>query len=256
MDWFDCYCGFGVPAKPFGAVFPTTAELLDELDFCGVGEALVFHTAQQFDSPQAGNHFVVSETQLRPPEADYVGQASGQPRLHPTWAILPPQTECDVAGFLDDMRGHGVKALRAYPEEHRYLLGGITFGPLFEELAARRIPLLLGPHWQTVGDVLAEFPELTLVVVDHGSWGDDRFFRPLIERYPRLYLDTANYQLERGLTDFVRRYGPDRLLYGSGSPNIQMGAALLTLAQADMSDSAKAAIAGGNLRRLLSEART
>jgi hypothetical protein len=34
-----------------------------------------------------------------------------------------------------------------------------------------------------------------------------------------------------------------------------MGAALLTLAHADMPDEAKAAIAGGNLRRLLLEAR-
>jgi hypothetical protein len=122
-------------------------------------------------------------------------------------------------------------------------------------LVARKIPLFLGPRWQEAADLLREFPELTLVVVNHSDWGDDRLFRPLIERYPRLHLDTSNYQLERGLSDFVRKYGPDRLLYGSGSPNLQMGAALLTLAQADVSDDAKAAIAGGNLRRLLSEVR-
>jgi hypothetical protein len=153
------------------------------------------------------------------------------------------------------MKTHGVKALRAYPEEDRYLLNAVTFGALFEELVARRIPLFLGPQWQTVSDVLRDFPQLTLIVVDHGSWGDDRFFRPLIEQYPRLHLDTGNYQLERGLAEFVRTYGPDRLLYGSGAPNIQMGAALLTLAQADISDAAKSAIAAGNLRRLLSEVR-
>jgi hypothetical protein len=248
MDWFDCNCGFGVPAKPFGSVFAAPADLLDELDFCGasvacgVSEALVFHVAQQFESPQAGNQLVVTET-------------AGQPRLHPSWAILPPQTECDVAGFLDQMKRSGVRALRAYPEEGRYLLNGLTFGPLLEELVARRIPLLLGPHWQAADGLLREFPELTLVIVNHSDWGDDRFFRPLVEHYPRLHLDSSNYQLERGLADFVRKYGPDRLLYGSGSPNLQMGAALLTLAHADMPDEAKAAIAGGNLRRLLLEAR-
>jgi hypothetical protein len=242
MDWFDCNCGFGIPAKPFGSVFATAAELLDELDFCGVGEALVVHIAQQFESPQTGNQLVLTEI-------------ADQPRLHPAWAILPPQTEWDVASFVDGIKRHGVGALRAYPEEDRYLLNGLTFGPLLEELVGRRIPLFVGPYWQTVADLLGDFPELTLVVVDHGNWGDDRFFRPLIDRYPRLHLDTSSYQLERGLADFVRRYGPDRLLYGSGSPNIQMGAALLTLAHADIPDAAKVAIAGENLRRLLSEVR-
>jgi hypothetical protein len=34
---------------------------------------------------------------------------------------------------------------------------------------------------------------------------------------------------------------------------MQMGGSILTVAQADIADDAKAAIAGGNLRRLLSE---
>jgi hypothetical protein len=242
MDWFDCNCGIGVPAKPFGTVFAAAGELLDELDFCGVGDALVFHLAQQSESPQAGNGLLVAET-------------FNQPRLHPTWAILPPQTDCEVPAFLADMKKQGVRALRAYPEEYRYLLNGVTFGALLEELVALKIPLFLGPRWQEVTDLLGDFPKLTLVVINHSDWGDDRLFRPLIERYPRLHLDTSNYQLERGLSDFVRKYGADRLLYASGSPNLQMGAALLTLAQADMSDEAKAAIAGGNLRRLLLEVR-
>jgi hypothetical protein len=177
------------------------------------------------------------------------------PALHPTWAILPPQTDWEAAAFLAGMKAQGVRALRAYPEEHRYRLDALTLGPLLEELVARKIPLFLGPRWQEAADVLRDFPKLTLVVVDHSDWGDDRLFRPLIERFPRLHLDTSNYQLERGLSDFVRKYGPDRLLYGSGSPNFQMGAALLTLAQADMPEEAKAAVAGGNLRRLLSEVR-
>jgi uncharacterized protein len=242
MDLFDCNCGFGVPSKPFGSVFASPSDLLDELDFCGVAEALVFHVAQHQESPQTGNALIAKQT-------------AEHNRLHPTWAILPPQTDWETGSFLAEMARHGVRALRAYPEECRYLLNGVTFGPLLEELVRRRVPLLVGPRWQEVTALLGEFAELTLIVVNHSDWGDDRFFRPLIERYPRLHLDTSNYQLERGIADFVRRYGPDRLLYGSGSPNLQMGAALLTLAQADIPDEAEAAIAGGNLRRLLGDVR-
>ena len=169
--------------------------------------------------------------------------------------MLPAQTGelGTVEQFLAGMREHGVKALRAYPEENRYLLNGVTFGPLLEELTGRRIPLLVGPDWKGITSLLAEFPELTLIVVRHGSWGDDRYFRPLLERYRNLHVDTSNYQIDHGIEDVVRKYGPERLLYGSGSPELQMGASLLTAAQADIDDNAKAAIAGGNLRRVLAE---
>ncbi len=244
MNWFDCNCGFGLPAKPFGGVLARAADLLGEMDFCGVAEGLVYHVAMQGESPQAGNPLVLAETQ-------------GQPRLHATWAILPAQTGelGTVEDVLAAMGAQEVRALWAYPEEHRYLLNAMTFGSLLEELVARHIPLFVGPHWETVTALLADFPDLTLVVAGHGSWGDDRFFRPLVERYPKLYLDTSNYQLAGGLAGFVRTYGPDRLLYGSGAPDLQMGAALLTLAGADMPSEAKEAVAGGNLRRLLAEER-
>jgi len=242
LDWFDCNCGYGVPAKPLGVAMPTAGELAEELEFCGVGEALVYHVGMYGDSAQVGNRLVVEETK-------------GYPALHPTWAVLPPQTgeQGAVDGFLDSMRENGVKALRAYPEEHRFLLNGLTFGSLFEEIIPRRIPLFVRPDWRGITELLADFPELTLVIVGHGSWGEDRFFRPLIERYERLYLDTADHQLAEGLADFVGKYGPDRFLYSSGTPDLQMGAALVTLAGADMPQEAKEAIAGGNLRRLLSE---
>jgi len=244
LNWFDCNCGFGVRAKPLGGVLSRAADLLEEMDFCGVDEGLVYHVAMQAESPQAGNRLVLEETR-------------GQPRLHATWAILPPQTGelGTVEGFLAGMREHDVRALWAHPEEHRYLLNAITFGSLLEEVAARRIPLFVGPQWEMVTALLADFPDLTLVVAGHGNWGDDRFFRPLVERYPRLHLDTSNYQLAGGLADFVGRYGPARLLYASGAPDLQMGAALLTLAGCDMPSEAKEAIADGNLRRLLAEER-
>jgi hypothetical protein len=242
MEWFDCHAWFGVPVKSPVCFFATAEELIEEMDFCGAGDALVYHTSMLEDAPEVGNPRVVEET-------------ARQARLHPTWAILPAQTGelGTVDEFLAGMKTHGVKALRAYPEENRYLLNGVTFGPLLEELTARRIPLLVGPNWRMVTDVLAEFPGLTLIVVRHGSWGDDRYFRPLMERYERLYVDTSRYQLDHGIVDFVGKYGPDRLLYGSAAPELQMGAGMLMLAHADIEESAKAAIAGGNLRRLLGE---
>jgi len=242
MEWFDCCAEFGIPRVPPGPFAATPRELLEEMDFCGVSEALVSHAAMRDESAQAGNRLVCDDTH-------------DEPRLHPLWAILPLHTgeiRSPVEWFYA-MKGNGVRALVAHPEQHRYLLNGLTFGPLFEEMSARNIPLMLGPDWRGVTALLAEFPRLTVIVVRHSGWGEDRYFRPLMERYERFHVDTSSYDLDGGIADAVARYGPHRLLYGSGFPTLQMGGSLLTVAHADIGGDAKAAIAGGNLRRLLSE---
>lgn len=242
MEWFDCTVGIGRLDPNVPRYAKTAADLLEEFDFCGVAEGLVFHASMQVEAVQVGNRLVLEACQ-------------GQPRLHPTWAILPFQTEelGTLPEFLEGMKRNGVKALRAYPDRHRYLLNGVTFGPLFEEMTARRIPLLLGPWWQLATDLLAEFPRLVVIITRHGDWGDDRYYRPLLERYPGFYLDTSGYQQDGAFAAHVRKYGHGRLLYGSGYPDLQMGGAIVKLAGSSLSDEAKQAIAGGNLRRLLSE---
>jgi predicted TIM-barrel fold metal-dependent hydrolase len=157
------------------------------------------------------------------------------------------------------MQENGVRALWAWPSQHRYLIDGNSFGPLLEELVARRIPLFLpvaeGPDdrggWRRISALLRDFPDLTLVATDQSVWGEDRHFRPLVERYPNLFLETSRYELAHGLCDFYHRYGADRWLFGTGFPHCYMGGAVLQLLHADIPSSAVEAIAGGNLRRLL-----
>jgi len=244
VEWFDCCAGFGISKKPPARFSATAEDLIEEMDFCGVAEALVYHAAAVEEAAVVGNRLVAEA-------------AREHPRLHPCWAILPPETEelGTVADFLDEMRRHRVRALRAWPEEHRYLLNAITLGPLLEEIVARRIPLLVGPDWPALTALLADFPALTMVVVGHGSWGQDRFFRPLLKRYAKLHIDLSLYHQDHGLSHLVRRYGAERMLYASGYPQWQMGGSLLMVAHADISDDDRAAIAGENLRRLLREAK-
>ena len=242
MEFFDVNAGFGTPQLAPIKPAETPAVLLEEMDFEGVSEALVYHTAMRDDHPLWGNELVVEAT-------------AGHPRLHPTWAILPPQTEelGTVEEFLAGMKRYGVKALRAFPTPHRYLLNGTTFGPLFEEMRARRIPLIVPGDWPMVEGLLRDFPDLTVIANQLSNHGQDRYFRPLIERYPRFYVDTTRYECDGGIAAFCRKYGPERMLFGSGFPDIPFFGGVLTLMHADIPDGAKEAIAGGNLRRLLEE---
>jgi predicted TIM-barrel fold metal-dependent hydrolase len=251
MFFFDCNVSFGLSPTPALSYSETVDELLAEMDRNGIDKALVTCAAQHFDSPLVGNPLLIEQIQ-------------GRPRLYCAWAILPSQTgEMPVNALIDRMRENDVRALWAWPSKHHYLLSALTFGPLLEELTARHIPLFLpltegsgrANGWAALGELLHGFPALTLVATDQSVWGEDRYFRPLLERYPNFYLETSRYELAHGLRDIHQTYGVERWLFATGYPVRYMGGAVMQLLHADIPDAAKEAIAGGNLRRLLQEAR-
>ncbi|MBM3499366.1 MAG: hypothetical protein FJX74_11930 [Armatimonadetes bacterium] len=251
LEFFDCNAAYGVWSVPPFKPAVCAQDLLDEMAWCGIARALVRHAALDNEAPQVGNRVVLDET-------------APHPSLYPSWAILPSQTGelGTVDAFLASMRDAAVRALWAFPSKHRYTLDAVSCGDLLEALAERRIPLFLQRSetsrgltgWELAGALLKEFPSLIVVVVGHGSWGEDRLFRPLVEAYEGFHTDTSRYELDGGIPDFCAKYGARRLLFGSAFPNTSPGGPVLTLAHADISDEDKQLIAAGNLDRLLSEA--
>ena len=222
-----------------------------EMDWVGVDQVLVHHALMREQSPVVGN-------------AALVECIVDQPRLVGTWAILPPQTgELGPAkSFFHAMAEANVRALWAFPEEHRYILDRLTFGNFLDQVSERRIPLFIprdagGPRppgtWNLMYRLLSQYPELTAVTMVHEHLGEDRYFHPLLTHYPNVYIDISRYQLDCGLREFVSRYGPERLLYGSDFPRNTMGGPRMMVARAEINDAARRAIAGDNLRRLLGE---
>ncbi len=247
---FDCNAMYGVFSVPPLKRADGPAELLAEMARCGVARALVRHAAQIDESPVVGNPLVCA-------------QVAAIASLEPAWALLPTHTAelGDVDALIGGMRAHGVRALWAYPSRHRYLLNPTTCGDLLDVLVARRIPLFMTRDeqsgglagWALAEAILGQFPALRLVIVGHGSWGEDRYFRPLLKRYEHFRVDTSRYELDGGIAEVCRLYGPERLLFGTAFPHTGMGGATLTLLHCDMPDDYKLAVAGGNLERLLRE---
>ncbi|MFH0795757.1 MAG: amidohydrolase family protein [Candidatus Omnitrophota bacterium] len=242
MKIFDCNCSFGRGSRTPFRYAATPAELIEEMDFCGIDTALVYHTNQRFGSPVIYNLQIVED----------IKKIS---RLEPSWTILPSQTgeQPSTAEFLKLMKSHNVKALRAFPDEHHYRLNGCAFGELLEAIAEKKIPLFVKANAVVIGDLLKEFPTLTVVAMNQGPHSLERYLRPLAEKYPHFYLETSGYIVEGLIEEFCQRYGPERLLFGSGFPDNCSGGALLQLIQAEIPDKSKKAIAGGNLERLLNE---
>jgi predicted TIM-barrel fold metal-dependent hydrolase len=240
MNLFDCNCWYGRPPRPPFRFAATASELLEQMDFCGIGAALAYHVNQRFGAPQVYDRVALDDL-------------SGQPRLFPIRTLMPPQTGelPSPEVLLAELRRDGVRAVRAFPSEHRYRLDGLTFGPHLDMLAAHRIPLLVKADCLAIGDLLRDCPDLTVIAMSQGPHSLERYLRPILDRYPNLYLETSGLLVEGLIEEFVARYGSSRLVFGSGFPDNAAGGAQHTLRFADIPEDARVAIAGGNLRRLL-----
>ena len=173
MRFFDCNAYFGLPAKRPPAPVPTVEMLLAEMDRAGVEKALAWHIAQHDASSRIGNQLLADA--IRP-----------HPRLVGCWTLLPTHTHefPPLPVFFRQMKEARIAAVRIFPGSHHFLANAVSMGNILAPMVERRIPLFVsvrrGINWRDIYALLAEFPDLVCVICDHGSWGMDRLFRPLI----------------------------------------------------------------------------
>ena len=247
MEFFDCNTFIGLPTN--GALRPvkTAEDLIAQMDRSGIEKALVWHIAQKDYSATAGNKMLAEAI------------AEHRDRLVGCWTIVPEQTGEMPAPkkFFADMAKAGVKALRAFPEIHRFLLRKEVFGELFEAMEKSKVPLLLamksgvGADWNGLYDLLADFPKLTVIMCDVGLWGPDRYIRPLFDRYPNVYVELSEYVVDGGIEGICDRYGPGRLLFGTCFPVLDHGGPMLAIKHSKIPEKSKEMIASGNIERIL-----
>ncbi|MCL4416007.1 MAG: amidohydrolase [Actinobacteria bacterium] len=242
LDFFDCNCKYGYFSIPVFKAAKTPAELIEEMEYCGIKRAIVSSTEMIFHSPLEGNPALLDEIKH-------------YPQLIPTRVILPTQTgeQTENLIFFKELKKQSIKILMALPNENHYFLDKETFGNLFNELSERKIPLLIKAPLVQIRDILREYPELIIIAISQGPHPLDRYLRPLIENYSNFFFDISTYLSEYGIEDLCGKYGPQRLLFGTGYPANYMGSAVLRLTQAGISQEYKEAIASKNLDRILSK---
>ena len=251
---FDAACTVGRHLRLGPGGLHSVADLLAEMDHYGIAEAMVIDGLSRENHPSDGN--------LRIAEL-----VAAEPRLHPAWVALPPGAgEIPEPGLLvEEMRWRGVGALWLLPNQYRYNLSDWCLDELLEPLAAAQVPVFVnnvevGPHgmWQTdvidwsqIVDLCRRWPTLPVVVSEFRIRRGQRLAYRALDACQNLHLELSGYWLHRGIEYITRRWGADRLLFGSGWPGLGPHMTLATLTLAEIDDADKRRIAGDNLRDLL-----
>lgn len=241
LDFLDCNAQIGRYAVKHPEAFTTADELAAEMEYCGVSEALAYHSLAKEYAPAVGNEMLLEEIEGKP--------------IHPCWVVMPHHTGemPPPDDLLAQMKEKGVRALRAFPANHQFRLFDWCAGELLDMVDATGIPFFLDSDqitWEGVAEVLKDHPRLNLVLL-RTSYRADRYMYPLFEKYEGLRIEAATYQVNNGIEQICGRFGAERLLFGTGLPFTEAGPSIAQITYAEISDEDKRLIAGQNLRGLL-----
>jgi hypothetical protein len=249
MELFDCNVMLG-RWRTGSLGSPTNADQLAQaLDSYGISSALVYHATALYTNPDQGNRQLLAKI------ADH-------PTLHPAWILIPDETE-EVPPHEEtvaDMLAAGVRAAWMFPTDWRFSFRIWNIGGLLELLQAHRFPLFVdfsSPSWsgETIDwdgiyEVCDGFPDLP-VILSRSSMGSNRRLFPLLRRFPNLSIDTSYYAIHRGIEMVCKKFGAERVIFGTGMPARAPGPAISMLAYSGNGEEERALVAGGNLHRLL-----
>jgi len=247
ITFFDCGAMIGKRRIINPGSFYETNELLRKMEFYRIAKALVCHSMCAYHQ-QTGNAMLAEEIK-------------DIPQLEGVWVAVPHHAGDfpHPAQLREDMKTHGIKALRIYPSQRDHSFGVDDWhsGDLFAMLEETRAPLFVDLNqlsWGDVRGILTNHPQLRLVITRlHYNCG--RHLYPLLDKFEHLYIESIGMKIFAGLEDICRRFGAERILFGSAAPLHSGGAAVGMVMYADISDEEKTMIAGKNLERLLGEVR-
>jgi len=244
--YFDVNVRLGLAQRRNRDIPWRTPDVARELARCGVRAALCHAPLAAVDDPIVANSAIRTET------APY-------PHLLPAAAVTPSLLD-QIPPERDQwerIREQDMRAVTAWPSSHKVGLDPRIWQKWAGLLAEHMTPVLVsvtelpGPErFGAVIEWLNLFAPVPVVLLN-ASWGASNFVLRLMEQCPNLHMEMSAWQAHHCPEFLVRTFGVERVLFGSGQPDKTPGAARAAIDYADLPPEEKAAIAGGNLCRLL-----
>lgn len=218
-------------------------DLVSELDFCSISGALVSYTLSvSYDA-------MYSNLELSKMLEPYKN-------LFAVWNVIPDTTEefpsPEKLGKL--MQEHNVRAVTINPTTNAWNWRMSYNQGLLKWLSEKKILTIIDytefSKWEELDEFLETFPGLPLLV--RGVWWDkQRFLIPSMIKHKNLHCTFSHLQNMYGIEYMYKKGLENQMLFGSNTPTMSAGAHRTFIDYADVPESVRKKVAGGNLMRLL-----
>jgi predicted TIM-barrel fold metal-dependent hydrolase len=225
----------------------TSAELLSKMDAAQVERAIVCPLKPP------GYHLG--------PANDLVAEAvAREPRLVGLARVDPNQQQDAIPELDRATRELGLKGLFLHPWEENFRINGPRVDPLLARCAELQIPVLIasGYPWVSeaaqVGDLARRFPHVTLVMTHGGQINISGLGQAdalnTLQRQPNVCMETSGVYRQDFLEDVATQIGPERVLFGSNSPFMDMRLEVERARWANLAEDSKTLMLAGNAERI------
>lgn len=227
---------------------PSTADLdglAAELDHLDIDACAVTGTAELFCDP--------GDSPARQAAAGRPAPSPGGARFLPVPVIVPAVAGAGRPATVDDVLTAAPALVRACPVRHRFDLLGPVASRWWPRLAAHGIPVALDAAecgLPMVAELAAAQPELKLLVLSPG-YRELRRLAELLETFSGVHVETGTLVAAGAVEWLADRYGPHRLLFGTGAPRWDDAGARFLLDHLDLPAPDVAMIAAGSARVLI-----
>ncbi len=245
IELYDVQTGFG-GAEPGNSMVASMDGLLAEMARLSIARALVREAPDTLinDVPR-------SNEKLFEAHARHASLLPCPIAVPSTGGDLPEETEQIDAAIR---AGSGAVTIR--PVQDHWSLAAWCCDRLFKVLEERRMPVLCMLDkipLEALADLAGRYPGIPFILAGIG-YRTQRIILPLLAAFRNVYLSLgSNMSVHRGVEQLVERIGPNRLLFGTGFPQIEAMCAVTLLMYAAVSPEDKALIGADNLARLISE---
>ncbi|MGA8664690.1 MAG: amidohydrolase family protein [Thermoplasmata archaeon] len=247
----------------------TVPGLLAEMDTAGIESGLAIPV---FEGPTPKESLQESVEKAR----------ASRGRLRPVATVFPgPEGRAGVEAVVATWDAvPDLAAIKLFPGYHPFYPHHPALAPVYECAARRHLPVLihqgdtLAPQGLLkfarpieVDEVAVQYRDVRFVLCHFGNpWFEEA--AELVYKNPNVYADTSGLLAHPGTPYFDRMVArargliqgaldtigsPDRVLYGSDWPLESLGTAVALIQGLDLPAEGRAAILGGNARRLFSE---
>lgn len=245
LHFFDANCWIGKSNNLLPVSLSKASEILEQMDYYGIEKTIVSHTLSRYYHPLLGNEHLLQEI-------------NGIDQLQGCFVLLPPSTKemGSLDEYIDNMLQRGVRSVRLFPKSHHFSMEEWSIGVLLGKLEERRIPLFIWRReieWNTLYNICKSHPHLPVILeqCDEEAFWNARFRYPLLEKCENLFLEVHNGILYLEIDDLVKRFGAERLIFGTYLPVDDPNASLMLITEGEFSEREKEKIAHENLEQLI-----
>jgi predicted TIM-barrel fold metal-dependent hydrolase len=235
------------PYRDFRIPHPEAADIIAVADRCGVARiGIASHRAIGPD--WIGGNALTAETVAAFPDRLY------------GYAVASPHHPGRVREHLDAMLARpGMRGIKLHPDLHAHAVTDAGYRPVWEYAAAHNVPVICHTFHESpycdprvFGDIARRYPSLPIVLIHAGA---KREAFPaavaLAAEHPNLYLDVSgSFITGQWIVRMVRAIGPERVLYSSDVPFIDMRFSLGRVVFSGLTPAEKALVLGANAERL------